>query len=164
MDQMSTGAGDAGQAPEAANEAAVVIREMTIEDYAAVVGLWEEAGLTYRPGGRDRAEKIRAELTQGTALFLVAEVKGRIVGVVLGTHDGRRGWVNRLAVAPAHRRRGIAAGLVREVERRAKALGIDIVAALIESENQTSLRFFEAIDYVHSPAIEYVSKRSSPDT
>jgi ribosomal protein S18 acetylase RimI-like enzyme len=97
-------------------------------------------------------------------VFLVAESGGDLVGVVLGTHDGRRGWINRLAVAPAHQRRGIAGRLVREVESRVEALGIEIVAAIIESENEVSLGFFQAIGYVHNPEIEYVSKRRSADT
>jgi hypothetical protein len=53
---------------------------------------------------------------------------------------------------------------VREVEARVEALGIEIVAALIESENVGSLAFFGAIDYLHSPEVEYVSKRRSADT
>ncbi len=44
------------------------------------------------------------------------------------------------------------------------ALGIEILAALVESENEASLGFFRAIDYLHSPEIEYVSKRRSADT
>jgi ribosomal protein S18 acetylase RimI-like enzyme len=137
---------------------------MTLEDREAVVRLWTEAGLPFRPLGRDRLEKMRLEMERGTAIFLVAEVAGETVGVVLGTHDGRRGWINRLAVAPAYQRQGIARRLVREVEARTEALGIEIVAALIESENEASLAFFRAIDYLHAPDIEYVSKRRSADT
>ena len=137
---------------------------MTLDDYESVTRLWTEAGLPYRPLGRDRPEKLRVEMQRGTAVFLVAEADGQLVGVVLGTHDGRRGWINRLAVAPRYQRRGIAARLVSEVERRVEALGIDIVAALIESHNEASLGFFRAIDYVRTSEIEYVSKRRSSDT
>ncbi len=142
----------------------VSIRELTLDDYDAVTRLWTEAGLPYRPLGRDRPENMRIEMERGTAVFLVAEAGGDLVGVVLGTHDGRRGWINRLAVVPAYQRQGIAGRLVREVEERVEALGIEIVAALIESENEASMGFFRAIDYVHNPEIEYVSKRRSADT
>ena len=137
---------------------------MTLDDYDAVTRLWTDAGLPYHPLGRDRPEKMRVEMERGTAVFLVAEAGGEVVGVVLGTHDGRRGWINRLAVAPAYQRRGIAGRLVREVESRVDALGIEIVAALVDSENEASLEFFRAIDYVHGTEIEYVSKRRSADT
>lgn len=142
----------------------IVIRDMTSDDYDAVVRLWTEAGLSFRPRGRDRRERIEAEMQRGTALFLVADAGGEVVGVVLGTHDGRRGWINRLAVSPVHQRQGIARRLVRAVEARTEALGIEIVSALIESENEASLTFFQAIDYIHAPDIEYVSKRRSADT
>jgi ribosomal protein S18 acetylase RimI-like enzyme len=151
----------AGSLPDAQE---VGIREMTPDDYQAVTGLWAEAGLPYRPLGRDRPERMRLEMERGTAVFLVAEAGDRLVGVVLGTHDGRRGWINRLAVAPGYRRRGIASSLVSEVERRVGELGIEIVAALIESENDASLGFFGAIGYLHGADIEYVSKRRSADT
>lgn len=133
-------------------------------DYPAVTRLWAEAGLPFRPHGRDRVERVAVELQRGTACFLLAEDAGRLVGVVIGTHDGRKGWINRLAVLPAYRRRGIAARLVRKVEDRLAAAGIEITAALIESPNVASLAFFRSIGYVHDPHIEYVSRRRSMDT
>jgi ribosomal protein S18 acetylase RimI-like enzyme len=137
---------------------------MRFADYEAVMRLWAEAGLPFRPQGRDAPERVKAEMLRENAVFLVAEVDGRLAGVVLGTHDGRKGWINRLAVAPAYRRRGVARRLVREVEARLEALGLDIVAALIETPNVASLQFFTAIGYLHDPDIEYVSKRRSAET
>ena len=142
----------------------VTIRKLEMEDYDRVMGLWAEAGLPFRPQGRDRPDRVARELQEGTAMFLVAELDGRLAGVVLGTHDGRKGWVNRLAVAPAYRRRGIARRLVHEIEARFEALGLEITAALIETHNQESLDFFRAVGYLHAPDIEYVSRRRSEET
>jgi N-acetylglutamate synthase len=142
----------------------LTIRDMTIRDYDAVTRVWTEAGLAYRPQGRDRREKMQVEMERGGALFVVAEAGGEIVGVTLGTHDGRRGWINRLAVLPGYQRRGIARRLVHTVEERADALGIDIVAALIEEDNEASKAFFRSIDYLGSQDVQYFSKRRSVDT
>lgn len=133
-------------------------------EYEAVLRLWTDAGLPYRPLGRDSPEKVAIELQRGTAVFLAAEASGELVGVVLGTHDGRKGWINRLAVASAWQRRGIARLLVREVEARLAARGMEITAALVETPNQASLAFFLEIGYLHDAEIEYVSKRRSADT
>ncbi len=142
----------------------IEIRDLRPEDLEAVMRLWTDAGLPFRPQGRDRPDRVAAELEGGKAAFLVAEADGKLVGTVLGTHDGRKGWINRLAVAPVYRRRGVAALLVREVEARLAALGLEITAALIETPNQGSLAFFRAIGYSHDAEIEYVSKRRSIDT
>jgi ribosomal protein S18 acetylase RimI-like enzyme len=145
-------------------DAEINIREFSIEDYPAVQLLWTEAELPFRPLGRDRPDRVAAESERGTAVFLVAEVAGELAGVVFGTHDGRRGWINRLAVAPAFQRRGIGRCLVREAEARLEGLGLEITSALIESHNQASMVFFQALGYVHGTDIEYFSKRRSADS
>jgi ribosomal protein S18 acetylase RimI-like enzyme len=139
------------------------IRDFRIEDYDAVIGLWTEAGLPFRSEGRDRREAIARELEDRRSLFLVAEEGERVVGVVFGTHDGRKGWVNRLAVAPDCRRRGLAKVLVAEVEARLRRLGIVIVACLIEEENAISQTAFAKLGYARHPEIIYYAKRFTPD-
>jgi ribosomal protein S18 acetylase RimI-like enzyme len=141
----------------------VAIRAMTPDDYASVTRVWTAAGLSFRPRGRDRPAKVRAELESGRGVFLVAEADGEVVGVVLGTHDGRKAWINRLAVEPAYQRRGIATRLVRVLEERLESMGLEIVAALVESHNRASLEFFKAIGYDVDAGITYVSKRRSAD-
>lgn len=151
-------------AEHARHDGEVTIREMRMGDYDLVQLLWAEAALPFRPQGRDQPDRVARELRKGTAVFLLAEVDGRLAGVVLGTHDGRKGWINRLAVAPAYQRRGIARRLVRETETRLEALGLEVVAALIETHNQESLSFFQAIGYLHATDLEYVSKRRSDES
>jgi ribosomal protein S18 acetylase RimI-like enzyme len=84
------------------------------------------------------------------------------VGVVLGTHDGRKGWINRLAVAKEFRRQNIASKLVTAVENRLNELGIDVIACLIEPENSISKTFFGKLGYTKTP-VEYFSKKPFPD-
>ena len=132
---------------------------MTIDDYDALVCLWEDGGLPYRPDGRDRRERIARELEGPCSVFLAAEEGGRLVGAILGTHDGRKGWVNRLVVAPSHRRRGIAKALVDEVEKRLAELGIEVIACLVEDWNRNSIEFFSAIGYVYDEEVLYYSRR-----
>ncbi len=141
----------------------ITLREMRPEDYDAVIKLWEAAGLPYKPRGRDSRSAIEQQLRLPTAIYLVAELDGQIVGSVLGTHDGRKGWINRVAVHPDHRRKGIARRLVEAVERRCLELGIEIFAALIEDWNETSMKVFARLGYVKHDDIFYYSKRLHPD-
>jgi N-acetylglutamate synthase len=141
-----------------------VIRRFVMSDYGPVLRLWREAGLPSRPHGRDARESLERELEMGLAEFLVAESDGRLVGVVLGTHDGRKGWVNRLAVSPAHRGRGLGRSLVQEVEARLAERGIEVIACLIEVPNTSSMSFFRHLGYSAAPDIVYFSKRRRPDS
>jgi ribosomal protein S18 acetylase RimI-like enzyme len=141
----------------------LVIREFRIEDYDRLIALWKEAGLGYRPRGRDSRRRIEAELKTGTSIFLVAEMDSKLVGSVIGTHDGRKGWINRLAVHPSYRRRGLAKKLMAEVEKRLSQVGLEVIAGLIEQGNTASLQLFQSLGYERAPEIVYLSKRKSPE-
>lgn len=141
----------------------ILIRELKIEDYEALVELWEEAGLPYKPQGRDSRSDIERQLKQNTSIYLVAETEGRMVGVVLGSHDGRKGWINRLAVLTAYRKCGIGRRLVEEVENRLRRIGIVIFACFIEDWNEISMNFFRRLGYNRHTDIFYLSKRDKPD-
>ena len=140
------------------------IRKFLIEDYDDVMELWREAGLPHKPRGRDCKDSIAREVEQANAVFLVAEKDGVVVGSAFGTHDGRKGWINRVAVAPKYRRQGVAESLVRQVERHLRDMGIRITACLIEDWNKESMEFFERIGYQRHHDIYYFTKREDSDT
>ena len=124
------------------------IRGFRWVDFDAVTEVWATAGRDVLP----RAE-LEAKLVRDPELFLVAESGAEIAGVVLGTYDGRRGWILRLAVHPAHRRRGIATGLVRELETRFRALDCPRVNLLVLPDNEAGLRFWRELGYLPCPDV-----------
>ena len=142
----------------------ITVRNFSINDYDALIELWKEAQLPYKPKGRDSKEKIESELKKGVAIFLVAETDNKIIGSVFGTHDGRKGWINRVAVHPQFRQKGIAKMLVSEVEKKLDELGIDIIACLIEDWNDRSMKVFEKLGYIKHNDVIYFSKRKNADT
>lgn len=140
------------------------IRRFRIADYDNVLQLWRKAGLPHKPRGRDRRDRVTQEIEQTNAVFLVAEKDGVLIGSAFGTHDGRKGWINRVAVAPEYRRQGLAENLVRQVERYLRDMGIRITACLIEDWNKESMEFFENIGYKRHRDIFYFTKREDGDT
>jgi len=128
------------------------IREFKITDYDEVMRLWKENGLVIRPG--DDVEGIKLKLERDPDLFLVAEERDEILDVVMGAWDGRRGWINHLAVRPNRQRAGIGTALVRELESRLVRKGAKKVNAQIYRWNQKSVDFFKAAGYeVHEDLI-----------
>ena len=99
----------------------LLIRTFEMRDYEQVAALWRAAGLTLHLS--DDAQSIQQKLERDPELFIVGEVDGQVVGAVLGCYDGRRGWVNHLAVAPDQQRNGLGTMLMAELEARFLAIG-----------------------------------------
>jgi len=137
----------------------ISVRELSAEDYRELIAIWERAGLLFRPRGRDSEESIRRQLESGHVTILGAYDNEELVGTVMLTHDGRKGWINRLAVLPEMRNRGIATRLIEESERYFKALGFEVFGVLIESDKVESKRLFEKLGYTRECEIEYFTKR-----
>lgn len=57
------------------------------------------------------------------ALLLVAEVDERVAGAAVGVHYPGEGWVDQVAVDPAHRGRGIARALIGSLFREFRGRG-----------------------------------------
>ena len=145
------------------SEPPVNIRPAKADDCDGVTALWSAAGLPASLRGRESREAFVEQLNGFRTSYLVAEVDGRIGGVVLGTHDRRKGWINRLAVHPRFRRRGIAARLISACEKALRAEGIDIIATLIEEGNEASICVFEHAGYRSDVPARYYRKRWRED-
>lgn len=139
------------------------IRRLAIEDYEALVTLWQRAGLKFRPQGRDSQEALSRQLRQERVTFLGAAKEGHLIGVVMVSHDGRKGWINRLAVDPVFRRQGLGARLIAAAEEELHGQGVEVIAALIEEENKPSLNLFQKEGYLLDKEIFYLSKRPSEE-
>ncbi len=140
-----------------------VVREFGMADYDRVMEIWAQGRLPLKPRGRDSRQSVAAQLGRPNVHFLVAETAGRVVGTVLATHDGRKGWINRLAVDEAFRKRGLGKRLVLEAERRLAEDGMEIFACLIEDWNTLSMEVFGRLGYRKHPEILYFAKRRDPD-
>lgn len=121
------------------------IRSFVIDDYRKVRALWVATGLEIRPG--DGLRDVKLKLARDEELFLVAEEDEEIVGTVMGAWDGRRGWIYHLSVLPSYRHRGVASGLIRELEARMRKLGVLKLNALIHPWNEASIKFFKSLGY-----------------
>jgi GNAT superfamily N-acetyltransferase len=121
------------------------------------------AGLPYRPKGRDSRAEVERQMALDPEMWLGCFEDGILVGIVVGTYESRKGWINRLAVLPEHRGRGFGKALVLEMERRLRAKGLAIFAALIEDGHDASLRLFKEAGYEEYEGIRYLRKRDYPE-
>lgn len=139
---------------------ALTLRPYHPSDEAAIIELWRDCGLT-RPWN-DPAKDIARKLTVQSDLFLVGMVDGLIVATLMGGYDGHRGWINYLAVSPAHQRRGYATVLMRAAERKLLEMGCPKINLMIRSGNVGVQGFYERLGFQQDEVIS-LGKRLIPD-
>ena len=112
-----------------------------------MLDLWKKADAT--PSVTDSSKDIEALIKRDNAAFLVAEIEGQIVGSIIGTFDGWRGHIYRLAVDPRHRRKGLAGKLVSSLEQLFKDWGARRVIAIVETKHPWAMGFWSSAGYVN---------------
>lgn len=136
------------------------VRSYRPSDESGVVALWKACGLT-RPWN-DPHKDIARKLGVQPEWFLVGTEGEDIVATVMAGYDGHRGWVNYLAVAPAHRGLGHAKRLMQEVERLLFTAGVPKINLLVRAANPVVVEFYRRLGYAQDEAI-CLGKRLIPD-
>ncbi|HTI67922.1 MAG TPA: GNAT family acetyltransferase [Caulobacteraceae bacterium] len=124
----------------------IEVRSYSEPDFPRIKELWEEVFPGDPPWNRAEVA-IPAKLEVHPELFLVATNDGQPIGTVLAGYDGHRGWLYAAAVSPRHRRKGVGAALVREAERRLRALGCGKLNLQVRATNDAVVGFYRALGY-----------------
>ena len=136
------------------------IKQVTIDDYDAIFELWnstEQSRRALNPVD-DSREGIERYLKRNPETCFAAVINGRIIGVILTGHDGRRGIIHHMCVHPDFRRMGIAAHLVSLAEKALKKEGIQKIFGLVFSDNEPANRFWEKQGYSLRTNLNYRNK------
>ncbi|MCH5194764.1 MAG: GNAT family N-acetyltransferase [Oscillospiraceae bacterium] len=134
------------------------IRVMTIEDYDGVYELWINTpgmGLNETDDSRDGINKY---LKRNPTTSFVAEDDGKIIGVILSGHDGRRGYIHHTAVLPEYRNQGIARKLADNAMDALDKEGINKAALVAFEKNRIGNSFWESIGFTVRDDLVYRNK------
>jgi ribosomal protein S18 acetylase RimI-like enzyme len=117
---------------------------MTEEDIPAALALWQGMpGIGLRDA--DNPASLSRYLARNPGCSFVAIRGGDLLGVSLAGHDGRRGYLHHVAVAPEHRRHGIGRTLVERCLAALRAAGIEKVNFWVKTDNAEGLKFWERL-------------------
>ena len=91
-------------------------------------------------------------------MSFVATVDGSIVGSILGSHDGRRGYIHHLAVDTVWRRQGVARRLSETCLRTLKEAGMQKTHIFIFNSNADGITFWKSVGWANRSDISVISK------
>ena len=127
------------------------IRLFRDDDQPALIALWEACGLT-RPWNPPAGD-IALLRSSGHGELLLAVDGESLAGSVMVGHDGHRGWVYYLAVAPGRRERGLGRQLTRAAEAWLSSRGVRKIELMVRDCNATALSFYGKLGYNREPVI-----------
>lgn len=126
---------------------------MTPEDIPEAQALWAAAeGVELSEG--DDAASLDAYLRRNPGCSFLARSGDTLAGAVLGGHDGRRGYLYHLAVAPAFQRKGLGRTLAKAALTAIKAQGIKRVLILVLRENEEGRAFWTSLEFEALEGVE----------
>jgi ribosomal protein S18 acetylase RimI-like enzyme len=138
------------------------IRIMTIADYDALYDLWLHIPGMGLNTTDDSREGIAQYLKRNPTTCFVAEAGGKLIGVIMAGHDGRRGFIYHTAVLPEHRKQGIAMALVDHAMQALEAEGIHKTALVVFASNELGNGFWEHIGFTKREDLVYRNRNIHP--
>ncbi|MHA1685983.1 MAG: GNAT family N-acetyltransferase [Candidatus Heimdallarchaeaceae archaeon] len=117
------------------------IEQLKIEQYHEVYELWKKARIGL--GWSDSEDGIRKMIERNPDLCLIGKENGKIVAVVLGGWDGRRGYVHHLAVDSACQGRGYGTQMMKELMKRFLEMRAHKVHLFVEKYNAGVVDFYK---------------------
>ncbi len=136
----------------------MIIRTMKIEDYEKVYDLWiHTAGMGLNTTD-DSREGIAKYLLRNPNTCFLAEENGKIAGVIMNGHDGRRGFIHHTTVKQEYRGQGIGKKLVDSASTALEAEGIHKVALVAFEKNVSGNIFREKVGFTVREDLIYRNK------
>lgn len=120
-------------------------RTLTKDQYDSAVSLWAATGLT-RPWNDPMDDLLRA-MNGATSTVLGHSLDGDLVAAAMVGHDGHRGWVYYLAVAPDRQHSGLGRMMMEACEQWLVERGAVKVQLMIRTDNSPVIGFYDQLGY-----------------
>lgn len=134
------------------------IQKMTIDDYDDVYCLWVNTPGMGLNNLDDSKQGIIKYLKRNPNTCFVARENGKLIGVILSGHDGRRAFIYHMAVDISHRKKGVGRKLVEFVLNALQEEGIHKVAFVVFKKNEIGNEFWEKLGFDERTDLVYRNK------
>lgn len=114
--------------------------------------------LCFEPPFRFSLRTLRTCALQPETWTIVATCKDEFIGfIIVELRSGDQpasGYVITIDVHPGHRRKGVAAAMMIDAERRIAGEGARQIGLHVSTKNETAIKFYESLGYVVRSRVE----------
>lgn len=121
------------------------IEKYSNKSYIEVIELWKKTGISV--SSSDTKEELEKMYNRNPQLFLLGKMKEKVVGVVMGGFDGRRGYLHHLAIDPEYQKKGYGRLMVDNLIKKFRKLGVHKVHLFIEKNNKEVVKFYQNLGW-----------------
>jgi len=121
------------------------IEKFSMKFYDKVIELWRKAGISV--GSSDTIEELERMSQRNPYLFLIGKADEKVISVVMGGFDGRRGYIHHLAIDPDYQKKGYGKLMMDELMKKFRELGVHKVHLFIEKHNKAVVDFYQNLGW-----------------
>ncbi len=121
------------------------IEKYSIDSYNQVHKLWRKAGISV--GSSDSKEELEKMLKRNPNLFLIGKRHDKVIAVIMGGFDGRRGYVHHLAIDSDYQKKGYGRMMMDKIHNIFLQMGVHKVHLFIEKTNIEVVSFYESMGW-----------------
>ena len=121
------------------------IELFTMRYYHDIIDLWKRSGIEV--SSSDTQDEIAKILKRNSDLFLIGKEDGKVVAVVIGAFDGRRGYVHHLAIDPDYQKKRYGKMMMDELIERFRKKKVHKVHLFIEKHNKEVVAFYKELGW-----------------
>ncbi len=123
----------------------MIIEKFSMKFYKEIIELWRKTGISV--GSTDTKEELKRMVERNPHLFLIGKRDEKVIGVVMGGFDGRRGYVHHLAVDPNYQKKGYGKMIMDELMKRFRKMRVHKVHLFIEKYNKEVVKFYQNLGW-----------------
>jgi len=121
------------------------IELFTMRYYHEIIDLWKRSGIEL--SSSDTRDEIARILKRNPDLFLIGKENEKVLAVVMGAFDGRRGYVHHLAIDPDYQKKKYGKMMMDELIEKFHIKKAHKVHLFIEKYNKEVVDFYRKLGW-----------------
>ena len=121
------------------------IELFTMRYYHEIIDLWKRSGIDVTSS--DTRDEIERMLIRNPDFFLIGKESEKVIAVVMGAFDGRRGYVHHLAIDPDYQKKKYGRMMMDELIEKFHNKKVHKIHLFIQKDNKEVVDFYRKLGW-----------------